>query len=305
MNKRIIFFGTAYFAVASLDTLLKNKFNIVAVVTSPDNPSGRGTQQKFSAIKQYILSNNIDIPILQPKNLKSQDFIEELKSYNAYIQVVVSFRMMPESVWNMPPMGTINLHGSLLPKYRGAAPINWTIINGDTETGVTTFKLDKTIDTGNILMQKSISILPEDDFGTLHDKMMYIGANLLLDTVIVLSKGELHEIPQQHSMVTPAPKLFKENTIIDWANNCQYIHNFVRGLSPYPCAYTYLGRKLLKVFKTHYVIEKHDYLPMLIDTDNKTYLRFSCNNGWIYLNEVQLEGKKRMGIKDFLNGNRL
>ena len=297
-NKRIIFFGTPEFAVASLDKLLKYNFNIVAIVTAPDN------NLKYSAIKKYIVDNNIDIPILQPIKMKSPEFIEELRSYNADIQIIVAFKMLPEVVWDMPKMGTINLHGSLLPKYRGAAPINWAIINGEKVTGVTCFKLKHQIDTGNILSKVEIPILDTDNFESLHDKMMNIGSYILVNTIISVFKNSAIEEEQQETEVTQAPKLFKHNTEINWNQSCVQIHNFVRGLSPYPTAWVLIGKKLLKVFHTHFVIERTEEIGKL-DTDNKSYLRYSCQDGWIYLDEVQLEGKKRMNIKDFLNGNRI
>ena len=297
-NKRIIFFGTPEFAVASLDKLLKYNFNIVAIVTAPDN------NLKYSAIKKYIVDNNIDIPILQPIKMKSPEFIEELRSYNADIQIIVAFKMLPEVVWDMPEMGTINLHGALLPKYRGAAPINWAIINGEKVTGVTCFKLKHQIDTGNILSKTEIPILDTDNFETLHDKMMNIGAETLVNTIISVFKETTVEQEQEETEVSQAPKLFKHNTEINWDQSCLNIHNFVRGLNPYPTAWVLIGKKTLKVFTTHFVIEQIEETGKL-DTDNKSYLRYSCQDGWIYLDEVQLEGKKRMNIKDFLNGNRI
>lgn len=283
-----------------MDALIKANLNIVAVVTSLDKPSGRNLQVQQSPVKQYAIKTGI--PVLQPSNMKSTEFVEELKSYKADIQIVVAFRMMPEIVWNMPPMGTINLHGSLLPKYRGAAPINWAIINGETITGVTCFKLKHEIDTGNILSQKEIPILETDNVGTLHDKMMIIGASVLTETIIKVFKNEVKECDQIETDVTHAPKLFKHNTIIDWNQTCKQIYNFVRGLDPYPSAYTYLGSKFLKVFKTHYVIEKHNEIVGYSDTDNRTYMRFACLDGWLYFDDVQLEGKKRLPINEFLNG---
>lgn len=285
-----------------MDALIKANLNVVAVVTSLDKPSGRNLQVQQSPVKQYAI--NAGIPVLQPSNMKSTEFIEELKSYKADIQIVVAFRMMPEIVWNMPYMGTINLHGSLLPKYRGAAPINWAIINGEKVTGVTCFKLKHEIDTGNILSKKEIPILDTDNAESLHDKMMLIGAEVLTQTIISFFKNEVTEQDQIETEVTNAPKLFKNNTIINWEQPCKQIHNFVRGLDPYPSAYTYIGSKFLKVFNTHYVLDSHNQPIGLLDTDNRSFLRFSCIDGWIYLDNVQLEGKKRMNIKDFLNGNR-
>jgi methionyl-tRNA formyltransferase len=292
-QNRIVFFGTPDFAVASLDALLKSGANIVAIVTSVDKPYP-------SAVKKYALDKGI--PILQPISMKSPGFIEELKSYKADIQLVVAFRMMPEIVWNMPPMGTINLHGSLLPKYRGAAPINWAIINGEKETGVTTFKLKHAIDTGDILLQDRITILPEDNAETIHDKLMYLGANLLVETVKGVFNGTLKEKPQELTEITYAPKLFKNNTIVDWNNSCQYINNFVRGLNPYPTSWINIKGINYKVYKTSIFIEKHEKKIGEYETDNKKYLRFVCNDGYIYVNEIQMDGKKRMDIKSFLNG---
>jgi methionyl-tRNA formyltransferase len=295
IKSRIVFFGTPDFAVASLDALLLAGANILAVVTSVDKPNS-------SAVKKYALLHNITI--LQPVNMKSPEFIDELKALNANLFVVVAFRMMPEIVWNMPAMGTINLHGSLLPAYRGAAPINWAIINGETVTGVTTFKLKQAVDTGDILLQQSIPILDSDNAETLHDKLMYVGADLLVETVMGLYEGSLKETAQKDVETTYASKLFKENTIIDWNKSVYVVNNFIRGLSPYPCAYTYLGKKLLKVQRTHYCIDMHNKPVGTLDTDNKTYLRFACIDGWTYVDELQLEGKKRMGITDFLMGYR-
>jgi len=255
-----------------------------------------------SAIKNYALLHNL--PILQPTNMKSPDFVDELRALNANLFVVVAFRMMPEIVWNMPEMGTINLHGSLLPAYRGAAPINWAIINGESETGVTTFKLKQVVDTGDILLQKVVPILDSDNAETLHDKLMNIGADLLVETVIGLYEGSLKETPQKDVETTYAKKLFKDNTIIDWNNNVFTVNNFIRGLSPYPCAYIYLGKKLLKIQRTHYIIDTHSKPVGTLDTDSKTYLRFACLDGWTYIDDLQLEGKKRMYITDFLMGYR-
>ena len=283
-----------------MDALIKRNFNIVAVVTSTDKPSGRNSQTQYSAVKEYTL--NTGIPILQPRSMKSPEFIEELKALNADIFVVVAFRMMPEIVWNMPSMGTINLHGSLLPKYRGAAPINWAIINGEKVTGNTTFKLKHEIDTGDILLQGRVPILDKDNAGTLHDKMMYHGAEVLVDTLLGLFSGELKERPQKDIDITYAPKLFKENTQIDWNQTVFNLNNFIRGLSPYPSAHTVLGNKFLKILASHSVEVQHNLPTCTMESDNKTYLRYAGLDGWVYIDELQLEGKKRMAISDFLNG---
>ena len=303
---RIIFMGTPEFAVPSLDRLVDAGYNIVAVITAPDKPSGRGMQMNESAIKKYALSKGLKI--IQPEKFKNPDFLKELKDLNADLQVVVAFRMLPEVVWNMPPLGTINLHGSLLPQYRGAAPINWAIINGEKETGVTTFKLQHEIDTGDILLQQKISIGDEENAGQLHDRMMVIGADLMLQTVNELVSNNLNEMAQSHvSYATPgilhhAPKIFTENCEINWQKNVDEIYNLVRGLSPYPTAFTFLRKKKLKIFST-----KKEYSNTIensgeLVTDNKTFLKFACNNGYISITELQLEGKKKMAIEDFLRG---
>ncbi len=268
---RIVFFGTPDFAVASLNGLAAAGANIVAVVTAPDKPAGRGMQLHPSAVKQYAVSKGL--PVLQPEKMKAPEFLEELKVLQADLQIVVAFRMMPEVVWNMPPMGTVNVHGSLLPQYRGAAPINRAIMNGETVTGVTTFKLKHQIDTGDILLQQKVPVLPEDNAGTMHDKLMMAGAELLVKTVKGLAEGTLNEIPQDHldvQTIKHAPKIFKEDTIIDWNKQVAGLQNFVRGLSPYPAAHTTLAGKSLKVFTTDYKLEFHDKAPGTFETDHST-----------------------------------
>jgi methionyl-tRNA formyltransferase len=302
---RIIFFGTPDFAVAALDALVQAGANIVAVITSPDKPAGRGMHLHESAVKQYAISKGL--PVLQPEKMKAPSFLEALKNLDADLQVVVAFRMMPEVVWNMPPMGTINVHGSLLPQYRGAAPINWAIINGEKETGVTTFKLKHEIDTGDILLQQKVAITSADNAGTLHDKLMYAGAELLVTTVKGLCEDILPEFPQNNSAGTEikhAPKLFKENLGIDWNKPVTNIDNFIRGLAPYPAAYTALGGKTIKIFSSDYRLEEMMVTQGTMETDNTTYLRFAAKDGWVYIDELQLEGKKRMGIVEFLRGYR-
>lgn len=303
---RIVFFGTPDFAVASLGALVEAGANVVAVVTAPDKPAGRGQQLKPSAVKEYALGKGL--PVLQPEKLKATDFIEELKRYQADLQVVVAFRMLPEVVWSMPPLGTINVHASLLPQYRGAAPINRAIINGETETGVTTFKLKHEIDTGNILMQDRVAILPEDNIGTLYEKLMRAGGELLVKTVKGFADGTLKELPQQEATTAElkhAPKIFKEDTRIDWTKPVVDIHNLVRGMSPVPAAFTMLGDKFLKIYGSHYEQSAHGKQPDTLDTDGKTYFRFAAADGWLYADDVQLEGKKRMGVEDFLRGWRM
>ena len=302
---RIVFFGTPDFAVASLAALVDAGANIIAVVTAVDKPAGRGMQLQESAVKQYAVIKGL--PVLQPEKMKDDSFLEELRKLHADLQIVVAFRMMPEVVWNMPPMGTINVHGSLLPRYRGAAPINWAIINGETETGVTTFKLKHEIDTGDILLQQKVPILSRDNAGTLHDKLMHAGAELLVKTVKGLAVGILNEVPQSNSaggVLRYAPKIFKEHLHIDWKKNSAEINNFIRGMSPYPTAYTVLGGKQVKIYRAHYQPEYHTLQPGTYDTDRDTYLRFVTADGWVYIDEVQQEGKKRMDIMSFLKGFR-
>jgi methionyl-tRNA formyltransferase len=300
---KIVFFGTPDFAVASLNALVEAGCNVLAVVTAPDKPAGRGMQLNTSAVKKYAESKNI--PVLQPVKLKDEGFVKELHELKADLHIVVAFRMLPEVVWNMPPLGTVNVHASLLPQYRGAAPINWAIINGEIETGVTTFRLRHEIDTGNILLQKKVPILPEDNIGTLYEKLMHEGASLLVQTVKGLAEGSITETPQNSTSDTKhAPKIFKEHTLIDWNKSATAIHHLVRGLSPHPAAYTMLQDKVLKVYRTH-VEQGSAATPGSFDTDGKSYLRFAAIDGWVYIDELQLEGKKRMNVEDFLRGFRL
>ncbi len=300
---RIVFMGTPDFAVASLDALVQANFDVVAVVTAPDRP-GRGQKLNESAVKKYAVEKHI--PVLQPEKLKNAEFLETLASYKADLQVVVAFRMLPEVVWNMPPKGTINLHGSLLPQYRGAAPINHAIINGEKESGVTTFFLTHEIDTGNIILSDSVAIADNENAGDLHDKLMYIGAKLLVKTLKAIEAGEVSEQAQpQSGDLKHAPKIFKDDCKIDWNNQAQTIYNLIRGLSPYPTAFTFLNDKTLKVFKA----EIEDKEPGIVAggflTDGKTYLKFATKDGFIKLLDIQYEGKKRMLIEDFLRGMRL
>jgi methionyl-tRNA formyltransferase len=301
-NPRIIFMGTPEFAVPSLEKIYTAGYEIAAVITAPDKPSGRGMQIKESAVKKFALSKNLKI--LQPERLKAPEFIEELKGLNADLQIVVAFRMLPEVVWDMPPMGTINLHASLLPQYRGAAPINWVIINGEKETGVTTFKLRQEIDTGNILLQKKIPIRLDETAGELHDEMMKAGADLLLQTIAELIKGSLKEIPQSHQkdILHQAPKIFTETCQINWEKSIDDTYNLIRGLSPYPAAFTFLKEKKLKIFKSEKEMGNPHEKPGEFITDNKTFLKFACSNGYVYTKELQLEGKKKMTVEEFLKG---
>lgn len=300
---RIVFMGTPEFAVASLQTLVESGYNVVAVVTAPDKPAGRGMQLKASAVKEYALAQHI--PVLQPEKLRNPAFLEELRAFAADLQIVVAFRMLPEAVWNMPELGTVNVHASLLPQYRGAAPINWAIINGEKETGVTTFRLKHEIDTGNILLQKKTAILPEDNIGTVYERLMQMGADLLLQTVDGLVAGTIIPQPQQEAAISRhAPKIFKEDCQVRWENNAEAIHNLVRGLSPYPAAFTTLEGKQLKLFATSFMSEAHQKQPGHHETDGKTFLRFAAADGWVYALDVQYEGKKRMLVADFLRGFR-
>lgn len=303
---RIAFMGTPDFAVASLKALVENGYNIVAVITAPDKPAGRGMQLKASAVKEYALSQQL--PVLQPDKLKNPDFLESLKALQIDLQIVVAFRMLPEVVWDMPPMGTINVHASLLPQYRGAAPINWAIINGETETGVSTFKLKHEIDTGNILLQEKVAILEEDNLGTVYEKLMNSGADLLLKTVDGLINDSIPEMPQPESgkELKHAPKIFKEDCQIYWKkSDAEAIHNLIRGLSPFPAAFTFLTDKQLKIFESRFEKAVTNVEAGTYDSDGKTYLRFATTDGWLYALDVQYEGKKRMKIADFLRGFRI
>jgi methionyl-tRNA formyltransferase len=300
--------GTPEFAVASLDKLVTAGCNIVAVITAPEKQAGRGMQLQQSAVKKYAVEKGLHI--LQPEKLKNETFIETLKALKADVQAVVAFRMLPEVVWNMPPMGTINVHGSLLPQYRGAAPINWAVINGEEYTGVTTFKLQQEIDTGNILLSDKIKIEETDTAGTVHDKLKNLGANLLLKTIKDLAEGNLTEVPQpstfnlQLSTLHHAPKLFTETGKIDWAKPVAEVYNLIRGLSPYPAAYTSLHGKTLKLFMVEKILETPTIEIGSYKTDEKNFIQFACSNGYINILSLQLEGKKRMDIKDFLRGYR-
>lgn len=302
---RIVFMGTPEFAVASLDALVNAACNIVGVITAPDKPAGRGMKLNESAVKKYAVAKGLHI--LQPDKLKNETFLQELRSLNATLQIVVAFRMLPEVVWSMPPLGTINLHGSLLPQYRGAAPINWAIINGETETGVTTFKLQHAIDTGDILLQQTIPIGEDETAGELHDKMMHTGAQLLVKTVLGLANQLLQEQPQsqfdaQH--IKHAPKIFTDTCNINFNQPVNVVHNLIRGLSPYPGAFTFLQDKTLKIYRSKKEFATHNLQPGTFDTNEKTYLKFACTDGFIYVEELQLEGKKKMLVQDFLRGYR-
>jgi len=304
---RIVFMGTPEFAVASLQALVNAGCNIVGVITAPDKQAGRGLKLNESAVKKYAAEKGLKI--LQPEKLKNPEFLTELKTLNADLQIVVAFRMLPEIVWNMPLMGTINLHGSLLPQYRGAAPINWAVINGEKETGVTTFKLKHEIDTGDILMQESFVIGDNETAGDVHDKMKEIGAGVLVSTVKGIADGSLKEKSQspndiEFSQLKHAPKIFTETCKIDFTKSIGEINNLIRGLSPFPGAYTFLNEKMLKIYKCEKEFVPTISSPGNHETDESTFLKFACADGYIIIKELQLEGKKKMSVGDFLRGYR-
>jgi methionyl-tRNA formyltransferase len=301
--------GTPDFAVATLQRLVENGLEVVAAITAPDKPVGRGQKMSESPVKKYALSQGI--PVLQPEKLKNKDFLEELATYKADLQVVVAFRMLPEAVWAMPKMGTINLHGSLLPQYRGAAPINWAVINGETLTGVTTFFIEKEIDTGNIIFSENIEIKATDTAGDLHDRMMWIGGDLMVKTVKAIASGVYPSEKQDFSQeLKPAPKIFKETCKIDWQKDSKSIYDFVRGLSPYPTAWTTLDGKVLKIFETEIVkqdlpeLDNLVFVDFTLRTDHKKYLLIQTSSGFLAIKSLQLEGKKRMTTEEFLRGYR-
>ncbi len=298
--------GTPDFAVESLRILVENNCNVVAVITAPDKPIGRGLKIGMSAVKEYVLANAPQIPILQPEKLKNPEFLEELKSYDADLQIVVAFRMLPEAVWTMPRLGTFNLHGSLLPQYRGAAPINWAIINGEKETGVTTFFLKHEIDTGSIIFQEHEPISETDNVGVVYIRLMHIGAKLVLKTVRAIETGDYPQEPQVESdEIKHAPKIFKETCEIDWTKSSKLVYDFIRGLSPYPAAWTTLNGKVCKIYRTTKVTDENIQFEESFKSDGKKYLYFKCFDGYLAIEELQLEGKKRMGIEEFLRGYRL
>jgi methionyl-tRNA formyltransferase len=298
---RIIFLGTPDFAVASLKAMVEAKHEVVAVVTMPDKPAGRGMKLQQSPVKQYAVSQNI--PVLQPEKLRDPAFIEELRSYKADLQVVIAFRMLPEVVWHMPPLGTINLHASLLPDYRGAAPINWAIINGETVSGVSTFFLKHEIDTGDILLSAACEIGSNTTAGELHDTLMHLGAEVMLQSLQLIREGKIQGTPQAQGSHKLAPKIFKSHCQIDWNNTGQSIINLVRGMSPYPAAYTLLNHKQVKVFMAQFEPNTTTEEPGKVLSDQKSYVKVSCLDGFVHLLDVQMESKKRMDIESFLRGN--
>lgn len=301
---RIVFMGTPDFAVASLQALLDQGFNVVGVITAPDKPAGRGLEIQQSPVKQLAVTYKL--PLLQPIKLKDPDFLEQLKAWKPDLQIVVAFRMLPEVVWALPAQGTINLHGSLLPNYRGAAPINWALINGEKKTGVTTFLLKHEIDTGDLLLQKEIEIEEADNFGSLYNKLKVMGAAVLTETIERYVQKEIAPTPQLNAgqSLKSAPKLLKETGAINWNSTVYAINNLIRGLSPLPGAYAKLDGKMLKIYYAVAIEEKITVEPGTIETDGKNYLRFACQDGWLQVEEIQLEGKKRMKTIPFLQGYR-
>lgn len=309
---RIVFFGTPDFAVASLAKLTDSGFPVVAVVTAPDKPAGRGLKEKVSPVKEFALLNGI--PVLQPPNMKDPMFLQQLSEYKPDLQIVIAFRMMPKLVWALPPLGTFNLHASLLPQYRGAAPINWAIINGEQETGVTTFFLNEHIDCGKILLTQKVTIHPHETAGELHDRLMTLGAGVVLQTVNLIVAGNFTEtsqeiLPDGDPQLKAAPKIFRDDCMVNWNQDVKSVHNFIRGLSPHPCAFTNLtlpdgSVQSLRILRSSPGETDQEPAPGQFFTDGKSFLKVSAKNGFIYLNEVQLSGRKAMNTVDFLRGYR-
>ncbi len=300
---RIVFMGTPDFAVTILKHLVENSYNVVGVITATDKPAGRGRKLNESAVKKYAKS--VDLPILQPKNLKNEDFLDDLKALNANLQIVVAFRMLPKVVWQMPKYGTFNLHASLLPAYRGAAPIHWAIINGETKTGVTTFFIDDKIDTGEIILQDEILIADDETIGSLHDRMMFIGAELVAKTVNLIAKGKVNTTKQPEREEKSAPKLSSENTKIDWYDTIDSVYNKIRGLNPFPTAWTIIKNNneevSAKIYAVRKELENHNFVPGKIISTKKT-LKVAVKKGFIIIDEIKLSGKKKMDSKSLLNG---
>lgn len=301
MKPRIVFMGTPEFAVPSLEILIAAGYPVVGVITATDKMGGRGGKVLLeSAVKKCAVRHGI--PVLQPANLKAEDFQQALRALKADLQIVVAFRMLPVAVWDMPPLGTFNLHGSLLPKYRGAAPINWAVINGETETGCTTFFLKKEIDTGDVLMQHRIPVGPNDTAGDVHDRMMLSGAELVLATVQLIEGGNYELKPQDDGAATPAPKLHRDTCRVDFNQPVSKVHNFIRGLSPWPAAWTTLDGKQLKLIRTRTELVAHQEKTGTLVSDGKTFLKVACPEGFLIVEELQLAGKKRMETEVFLRG---
>lgn len=300
---RIVYMGTPDFAVEPLRRLVEGGYQVVAVVTMPDKPSGRGLKMKGSAVKEYAVS--VGLSVLQPEKLRDEQFVETLRTYAPDLGIVVAFKMLPTVVWSMPRLGTFNLHASLLPDYRGAAPINWAIMNGDTTTGITTFMLDKDIDTGDVLCRESVTIAADESAGTLHDKLMYLGGDLVVKSVDRIASGSVIPVAQSNikdSLTRPAPKIFKEDCKLEWENDVVSIYNKIRGLSPYPAAWCELKGEAFKIFGTHY----EEGLSEIgeIKTDGKTFLKVGCKDGFLFIDDLQMAGKKRMKTEEFLRGHK-
>ncbi|MRX38302.1 methionyl-tRNA formyltransferase [Flavobacterium sp. LC2016-23] len=301
---RIIFMGTPEFAVGILDTIIKNNYDVVGVITAADKPAGRGQKIKYSAVKEYALANHLTL--LQPTNLKDESFLAELKALNANLQIVVAFRMLPKVVWEMPALGTFNLHASLLPDYRGAAPINWAIINGETKTGVTTFFIDDKIDTGAMILNSEIAIEPAENAGQLHDRLMHLGSQTVIDTLQVIEKGNVTTtIQQENAEIKTAYKLNKENCKIDWTKSGEEINNLIRGLSPYPASWCFLKDKneevIIKIYEAKLIEEAHSHETGSLISSKKE-IKIAITNGFVQLLSLQLPGKKRMQVAELLNG---
>lgn len=309
---RIVYMGTPDFAVESLKCLVEGRYNIVGVITMPDKPAGRGHKVQFSPVKQYALEHNLKL--MQPEKLKAPEFIEELRSLNADLQIVVAFRMLPEVVWNMPRLGTFNLHASLLPQYRGAAPINWAVMNGETKTGITTFFLKHEIDTGEVIQQVEVPIADTDNVGTVHDKLMVLGGKLVVETVDNIIAGTVKPIPQESmsrfETIKPAPKIFKETCHINWSQPVKTVYDMIRGLSPYPAAWAELHNEGhepvgVKIFETEKVFESHNLEYGQIVTDNKSFIKVAVQGGFINIKSLQLAGKKRLSAEELLHGYKI
>lgn len=309
---RIVYMGTPDFAVESLKCLVEGGYNIVGVITMPDKPAGRGHKVQFSPVKQYALEHNLKL--MQPEKLKAPEFIEELRSLNADLQIVVAFRMLPEVVWNMPRLGTFNLHASLLPQYRGAAPINWAVMNGETKTGITTFFLKHEIDTGEVIQQVEVPIADTDNVGTVHDKLMVLGGKLVVETVDNIIAGTVKPIPQESmsgfETIKPAPKIFKETCHINWSQPVKTVYDMIRGLSPYPAAWAELHNEGhepvgVKIFETEKVFESHNLEYGQIVTDNKSFIKVAVQGGFINIKSIQLAGKKRLSAEELLRGYKI
>lgn len=309
---RIVYMGTPEFAVESLRCLVEGGYNVVGVITMPDKPAGRGHKLQYSPVKQYALEHGL--PLLQPEKLKDEAFLEQLRAWKADLQIVVAFRMLPQVVWAMPPLGTFNLHASLLPQYRGAAPINWAVINGEVETGITTFFLKQEIDTGEVIQQVRVPIADTDDVGAVHDRLMMLGGKLVTETVDAILNNTVRTIPQEQMQVTgefhAAPKIFKETCRIDWNRPVKQIYDFIRGLSPHPTAWTELHQEgqepvVLKIYESEKLSLAHEFPVGTVQTDGKTYLRVAVPDGFIGLRSLQLPGKKRLRVDELLRGFRL